>query len=125
MSEELTQIVLQNQDEFRAYHKSLQATIEKMANSVSDLSTTVARMEERHASHTANMNRVDHYLEDVETRIRRLEQDERLENRLFALEHERAFLRGGWRAIVVVSTIVSGVVGFAIATAVKLVGELQ
>jgi len=117
MSDQILEEIREQRREIRSDFNELRETTRELATSVSSLAQSIAKAEERHTAQQHINVRISGRIDDHEARLREIENDHILENRLFALENERAFLRGGWRAIVVVSTVVSGGIATAIAVA--------
>lgn len=91
-----------------------------MAQSISELTTMLARVEERHSSQDEMVRRIGKESDDHETRIRALEkvtnpeQVAKNDERITQLEQSRDKIAGGWKAL----SLVAG--GAAGATALVL-----
>lgn len=116
--------IKETRDEAREQSHELRESISTMAQAVADMTTTIARVEERHASHDDGLRRVGKQVDDQEKRIRVLEKDHVSQKRAFMLEqdlkntNEQVALRGAklatsWKAITVFGAAVVAVTGLA------------
>lgn len=87
-----------------------QATTD-MAKAVADLTTTVARVEERHAKHDDGLRRVGRIIDDHEKRIRDLESTSWTRG---------ASIIGGWKVLTIIGGLAVATVGIVIAVAEAL-----
>lgn len=90
--------------------KELRLATSELTASVSELGKVVASVEATHAAQHSDINRIHDQVDDLETRVRTLEMDETLEDRVTSLEKDRSFLAGGWRFAVVIGTVLSAIV---------------
>ncbi|MAF34300.1 hypothetical protein CMO91_00470 [Candidatus Woesearchaeota archaeon] len=95
----------------REQFSALTTALNKMASSVSELSTLVARSEERHLRHDDGMRRMVKQLDDHEARIR--------QNESYKLEQAGSF-KAGWKVITVAASASAFVASIAVTVAVKV-----
>lgn len=107
-------------EQFHQTHRQLSTLSEAvtaMANSISDLTTQLARVEERHAAQDELVRRIGRETNDHEQRIRGLERavdpekvadNERaikdLDTRTRQLENTKQQAAGGWRTIAIIAS---------------------
>lgn len=80
----ITRVMESNQEETRQQFTQLRESTATMAKAVADLTTTIARVEERHASHDDGLKRIGNRVDDHEKRTRKLEQ-----SHVSRAEHEK------------------------------------
>lgn len=100
----ITRMLENHQEENRQQLSELRESTSEMAKAVSSLTTTIARVEERHASQDDGLKRVGKQVDDHETRIREI-------------ENNKQAIKGGWKvvaAIVITAVTVITAVGAAI-----------
>ena len=80
----ITRVMESNQEETRQQFTQLRESTATMAKAVADLTTTIARVEERHASHDDGLKRIGNRVDDHEKRTSKLEQ-----SHVSRAEHEK------------------------------------
>lgn len=97
--------------ETRQQMDTLSNAMTEMARSVSMLTTTLARIEERHAAQDGLIRRIGHEKNDHEQRLRVVEkavdpeQVKKNDQRITELERVHYSAGGSWKALVVVSVV--------------------
>ncbi len=95
---------------------TLNEAVTGMANSISDLTTQLARVEERHIAQDELVRRIGRESNDHEQRLRVLEkavdpeQVQANDERITELERVRYSAGGSWKALVVVGVVVAALV---------------
>jgi len=122
-----TDVILQALKEHREetrqdLHELRQATV-KVADAAAEMGKTMARSEERHASHEDAMKRIGRNLDDHEVRLRSLEADrvdpeevkrqaDDMQQIKTQLVTGRASLFSGWKVLTVVAALAAGAAAF-------------
>lgn len=101
--------------ETRQQLAQLREAMTVMAKSVSDLTTTLARVEERHARQDDILRRLGKQTDDHEQRLRQLEKvsdPEKfylLEQRVDSLEDSKSRASGAWRTLTVIGGVAAAI----------------
>lgn len=112
--------------ETRADMKELRSALSTMAEAMAEMGRTMARSEERHASHESGMHRIGHQIDDHEARLRYIERhrtdpeqcrrhQEKLEAISRQLNTNTIRLSTGWGAFVAGCAGLTGLAGLAFA----------
>lgn len=114
----IVELIEAQRRENREQFKELRSATTSMAESVSRLTTTFARMEERHISHDDGMKRLGKVVDDHAERIRIMElsvgKSEGYDDRIKTLETSRSTAIGGWKVITVVASVAATLATLAI-----------
>ncbi|MCV6587679.1 MAG: hypothetical protein OIF57_01435 [Marinobacterium sp.] len=91
----------------------LRSNLSTRTQALSELTTAMARMEERHVRQAEEVKRLSREMEDHEQRLRILqsvadpEQVKKNDARITALENSREQIAGGWKILTVLGAIVT------------------